>query len=125
MKTAMVLALIVTISAGSSGVLRPGMPVRTTSFDSALAVPPTTAEQWSALGKAFHDAGRYRDAAAAYQRVMQLDKRASADAARNVARAYAELGNTKQAARWLEHARQLAFTTGGNVGSNIAPLRVE
>ena len=123
MKMAIVLAVIAMTGAGPSGAHR--ALVRTTSFDRVLASAPTTAGQWNAIGRAFHDAGRYRDAAAAYQRAMQLDRNGSAEAARNVARAYVALGNQKQAQRWLEHARQLSDMNRGDTSSNIVPLRVE
>lgn len=102
---------IVTLLAGLSGT--PGVPVRTTAavmLDRAMASAPSTPAQWNALAKAFYDARRYREAVASFERVMQLDKAGAPDAAWNVARAYARLGNKKQAIRWLGHARQLGFT---------------
>ena len=68
-----------------------------------------TPEQWSARGLALYDSCRYRESIAAFERAMQLRARATDDGAWHIARAYAQLGNKKQALRWLAHARQLGF----------------
>jgi tetratricopeptide (TPR) repeat protein len=51
--------------------------------------------------------GRYKEAAASFERAMQLGVDRPHEAARNVARSYAKLGNRKQATRWLEIAELL------------------
>jgi Tfp pilus assembly protein PilF len=79
-------------------------------LDRAIASNPSTAAQWSTLGNRFYEEHRYRDAVASFERSMQLEGAASADAAWNIARSYAQLGNRKQAVRWLTHARELGFT---------------
>jgi tetratricopeptide (TPR) repeat protein len=62
------------------------------------------AEHWVAMGDALSDAERYREAVAAYQRSIQLDARRARTSAPLVARAYALMGNDKQAVRWLEQS---------------------
>jgi tetratricopeptide (TPR) repeat protein len=52
-------------------------------------------------------AGRYKEAAASFERAMQLGVDRPHVAARKVARSYAQLGNRKQATRWLEIAELL------------------
>jgi len=66
-------------------------------------------EQWIARGNELYASSRYRESIAAYERALQLRADGNADGAWNVARAYAQLGNRKQALRWLTHARQLGF----------------
>ena len=66
-------------------------------------------EQWFALGHELYAASRYRESIGAFERGLQLRAHGAADGAWNVARAYAQLGNRKQALRWLTHARQLGF----------------
>ena len=68
-----------------------------------------TAEQWSVRGHSFYDASRYRESIAAFERALQLRVAAPDDGAWHIARAYAQIGNKKQALRWLTHARQLGF----------------
>lgn len=58
-------------------------------------------------GHALYDAGRYKEAAASFERAMQLGVARPHEAARNVARSYAKLGNRKQASRWAEIAELL------------------
>jgi tetratricopeptide (TPR) repeat protein len=60
-----------------------------------------------AEGQALYDAGRYKEAAASFERAMQLGVDRPHEAARNVARSYAKLGNRKQASRWAEIAELL------------------
>jgi tetratricopeptide (TPR) repeat protein len=69
--------------------------------------PPSdshAAEPWIAMGDSLTDAERYREAVAAYQRSIQLDARAARRSTPRVARAYALMGNDKQAIRWLEQS---------------------
>ena len=58
-------------------------------------------------GRDLYDAGRYKEAAASFERAMQLGVARPHEAARNVARSYAKLGNRKQASRWAEIAELL------------------
>jgi tetratricopeptide (TPR) repeat protein len=58
-------------------------------------------------GHDLYDAGRYKEAAASFERAMQLGVARPHEAARNVARSYAKLGNRKQAVRWAEIAELL------------------
>ncbi|HEV7990194.1 MAG TPA: tetratricopeptide repeat protein [Gemmatimonadaceae bacterium] len=69
---------------------------------SALLLDERVAEHWIAMGDALSGAQRYREAVAAYQRSIQLDPRSARRGTRMVARAYALMGNDKQAVRWLE-----------------------
>ena len=66
-------------------------------------------EQWFALGHELYAATRFRESIAAFERGMQLRAEGASNGAWHVARAYAQLGNRKQALRWLTHARQLGF----------------
>lgn len=74
----------------------------------ALLTDDRVAEHWMAMGDALSGAARYREAVASYQRAIQLDARLTRDGTTSVARAYARLGDDRQAARWLE----LAFRAG-------------
>ena len=66
-------------------------------------------QRWIARGNELYAANRYRESIAAFERGLQLRAEGNAEGAWNVARAYAQLGNRKQALRWLTHARQLGF----------------
>jgi tetratricopeptide (TPR) repeat protein len=68
----------------------------------ALLIDDREATHWIALGEALSGAERYREAVAAYQRAIQLDVRLMRDGSRRVARAFALMGNDRQAVRWLE-----------------------
>jgi tetratricopeptide (TPR) repeat protein len=71
---------------------------------SALLRDEHVAEHWIAMGDALSGAQRHREAVASYQRSIQLDPRTARESTRRVARAYALMGNDKQAVRWLEQA---------------------
>lgn len=73
-------------------------------WESALLENAETGAHWHAYGQALFNSGRYREAIGAYQRGMQIGAGSVDDAVWNVARAYAHLGNRKQAARWVEWA---------------------
>jgi tetratricopeptide (TPR) repeat protein len=73
----------------------------------ALLIDQRPAAHWLALGEVLVHAERYREAAAAYQRAIQLDARLTGVGTRGVARAYAQMGNDRQAIRWLEQALRL------------------
>ena len=74
----------------------------------ALLADERVAEHWFMLGNALSGAERHREAVAAYQRSIQLDARLTREGTRSVARAYARLGDDRQAVRWI----QLAFRAG-------------
>ena len=82
---------------------------RTAEFweDSLLGGTDSVASHWSAYGEALYRDGRHRESIAAFQRAMQLGVHQPGDAALSVARAYARLGNRKQALRWVERALDL------------------
>jgi tetratricopeptide (TPR) repeat protein len=73
----------------------------------ALLIDDHSAKDWIAMGDVLLAAERHREAVAAYQRAIQLDKRISLVGTRSVARAYARMGNDRQAVRWLEQALRL------------------
>lgn len=74
---------------------------------SALLLDARVADHWMAMGDALSGTERYREAVAAYQRSIQLDSRAARRGTRGVARAYALMGNDKQAVRWLEQSLRI------------------
>jgi tetratricopeptide (TPR) repeat protein len=67
------------------------------------------AERWSSRGRALYDSSRYRESIASFERALQLRVGRPDEQAWNIARAYAHLGNRKQALRWLSHALELGF----------------
>jgi len=77
---------------------------------SALMMNERVAGHWIAMGDALAGAQRYREAVAAYQRSIQLDPRTARGSTRRVARAYAMMGNDKQAVRWLEQSLRAGVT---------------
>jgi tetratricopeptide (TPR) repeat protein len=70
----------------------------------ALLTDDHVAGHWLALGDALSSAARHREAVAAYQRAIQLDARLAREGTTSVARAYARMGDDRQAVRWLELA---------------------
>jgi tetratricopeptide (TPR) repeat protein len=68
------------------------------------------AERWSSRGRALYDSSRYRESIASFERALQLRTGRPDDQAWNIARAYAHLGNRKQALRWLSHALDMGFS---------------
>jgi tetratricopeptide (TPR) repeat protein len=79
---------------------------------SALVMDDRKAEHWSSFASALTRAGRHREAVAAYLRAIQLDASTMREGRWSIARAYALMGNHKQASRWVELALQ-----GGLAGS--------
>ena len=73
---------------------------------------PTTGQQWFVRGNSFYVERRYRESVAAFERALQLHVANAPEAAWNVARGYARLGNRKQTLRWLSHARDMGFRDG-------------
>lgn len=59
-------------------------------------------------GQSLYDAGHYKEAAASFERAIQLGVARPHEAARSVARSYEKLGNRKQAHRWAEIAELIA-----------------
>ena len=76
----------------------------------ALLMDERVADHWIAMGDALSGAQRYREAVAAYQRSIQLDPRTTRASTLRVARAFAMMGNDKQAVRWLEQALRSGTT---------------
>ena len=70
----------------------------------ALLLDDRFGADWLALGDVLLQADRHREAAASYLRAIQADERLTLRATRDVARAYARMGNDRQAVRWLEQA---------------------
>lgn len=68
-----------------------------------------TAERWSSRGRALYDSRQYRESIASFERALQLRIGRPDEQAWNIARAYAHLGNRKQALRWLAHALEMGF----------------
>ena len=73
----------------------------------AVLLDDRSGADWIALGDVLVNAERHREAAAAYQRAIQADARLSERGTRGVARAYARMGDDRQAVRWLEQALRL------------------
>jgi len=73
----------------------------------ALLMNDRVAAHWAAMGDALLNAERHREAVAAYQRAIQVDARFTDRGTRAVARAYARMGDDRQAVRWLEQALRL------------------
>jgi tetratricopeptide (TPR) repeat protein len=67
------------------------------------------AEEWTSRGRALYDSSRYRESIASFERALQLRAGRPDEQAWNIARAYAHLGNRKQALRWLAHALEMGF----------------
>jgi tetratricopeptide (TPR) repeat protein len=67
------------------------------------------AKQWTERGRALYDSTRYRESIASFERALQLRAGRPDEHAWNIARAYAHLGNRKQALRWLSHALEMGF----------------
>jgi len=73
----------------------------------ALLIDDRSGTHWLRLADVLLHAERHREAAGAYQRAIQLDARLTDIGTRGVARAYARMGNDRQAIRWLEQALRL------------------
>ena len=82
----------------------------------ALLQDDRAGAEWLAMADALVNAGRHREAAAAYLRAIQLDARFRERGTRGVARAYARMGDDRQAVRWLEQAIQLGVRPGELLG---------
>jgi tetratricopeptide (TPR) repeat protein len=73
----------------------------------ALLLDDRTGTDWLELGDVLLEAERHREAAASFLRAIQVDARLTMRATLRVARAYARMGNDRQAVRWLEQAIRL------------------
>ena len=82
----------------------------------ALLIDDRAGVHWLAMADVLLNAERHREAAAAYQRAIQLDARLRERGTRGVARAYARMGDDRQAVRWLEQAIQLGARPGELLG---------
>jgi len=71
---------------------------------SALMENDAVGEHWVRMAESMYRAERYREAVSAYLRAIQLGAVPADEGALDVARAYAQLGNAKQSARWTELA---------------------
>ena len=84
--------------------------VPTVTLHMSLAGPSErVAEEWTSRGRALYDSSRYRESIASFERALQLRAGRPEVQAWNIARAYAHLGNRKQALRWLSHALEMGF----------------
>jgi tetratricopeptide (TPR) repeat protein len=70
----------------------------------ALLLDGRVAAHWVTMGDALARAERHREAAAAYERAMQLDAGLVREGSWNVALSYARMGDHRQTVRWLEQA---------------------
>jgi tetratricopeptide (TPR) repeat protein len=107
MRSKLMVALLAVLSSTPRAMVAQGQSLaEMPAIDTRSAEAP---KQWIARGYELYAASRYRESIAAFERALQLRADAGADGAWNVSRAYAQLGNRKQALRWLTHARQLGF----------------
>jgi tetratricopeptide (TPR) repeat protein len=84
--------------------------VASVDIEEAMLMERSTApERWRLLGTELYAAGRYRQSIASFERALQLCSTMTSADAWNIARGYAKLGNSKQALRWLTHARQAGY----------------
>lgn len=63
---------------------------------------------------------QYRESIASFERALQLHTGSPGQHAWNIARAYAHLGNRKQALRWLTHALELGFSSRALIENDAA-----
>jgi Tfp pilus assembly protein PilF len=89
----------------------------------ALETNALVPEHWSEYGRALYNSGQYRESVAAFERAMQLGGLSAATGSWNVARAYAQAGNGKQAYRWLDRAFEEGFHPRDLVREEPAFLR--
>jgi tetratricopeptide (TPR) repeat protein len=82
----------------------------------ALLIDERAGADWLAMGDVLLNAERHREAVAAYQRAIQVDAHLRERGTRSVARAYARMGDDRQAVRWLEQAIQLGARPGELLG---------
>jgi Tfp pilus assembly protein PilF len=75
----------------------------------ALEMNALVPEHWNEYGRALYNDGQYRESVAAFERAIQLGGASVATGSWNVARAYAQAGNGKQAYRWLARAIEEGF----------------
>jgi Tfp pilus assembly protein PilF len=75
----------------------------------ALETNALVPEHWNEYGRALYNDGQYRESVAAFERAIQLGGVSAATGSWNVARAYAQAGNGKQAYRWLARAFDEGF----------------
>lgn len=107
MRLTLIVAMLAVLSSAPRAVVAQGPSLaEMPAIDARSAEAP---KQWIERGNELYAASRYRESIAAFERALQLRADAGADGAWNVSRAYAQLGNRKQALRWLMHARQLGF----------------
>jgi tetratricopeptide (TPR) repeat protein len=78
------------------------------------------ADGWTSRGRALYDSKRYRESIASFERALQLRAGRPDEQAWHIARAYAHLGNRKQALRWLSHALEMGFSSFNAIESEAA-----
>ena len=74
------------------------------ALQDALLINANAPEDWYALGRALYAENRDRESIAAFERAMQFGTVHAHDAPWRIARAYARIGNRRQALRWAEHS---------------------
>ena len=89
-------------------------------WQQALLGNDTAPDDWNSYGDALYNDGRHRESIAAYQRAIQLGVDHPDVVALNVARAYAQLGNRKQALRWVERSLDLGGASRDGVRDDEA-----
>jgi tetratricopeptide (TPR) repeat protein len=89
-------------------------------WENAVATHTAVPDEWDSIGRALYDVHRYRESIAAFERGLELRVGGSSESAWYIARGYAQLGNRKQALRWLTHARQLGFRDEVAIGKEPA-----
>lgn len=119
------LACVVSDASAQTMASKPHGPVQqpTSPRPDVLLSPPLPAsphpDTLLSQGRSLYQAGRYKEAAASFERALQAGVKKPHEAAWEVARAYAMLGNDKQARRWQRIAVQLA-DGGGRLGGDAA-----
>jgi len=94
-----------------------------TLWRGALETNARVPAHWSEYGKALYQGGQYRESVAAFERAIQLGGISASAGSWNVARAYAQAGNERQAYRWLSRAFDEGFRPRALVHEEPAFLR--
>ena len=76
-------------------------------WQQAVLADDAQPQHWNAYAQALYNDNRYRDAIGAFEQAIRLGLDRPAPATVGIARAYAHLGNRKQALRWVERAVNL------------------
>jgi tetratricopeptide (TPR) repeat protein len=97
-------ALLGVAEAAAAQLLAREVPRVIVARSSGATLPDALRDVYVAEGRVLYDAGRYKEAAASFERALQLGVARPPEAARGVARSYEKLGNRKQAGRWADLA---------------------